>query len=992
MKNIYKIRHVTVIVAIFLFFTIQGNSQQFIYDSKGTDFWLAYMPNYHIASSPSDFIYIFITCDKPTKGTIELFRDNGTSIKTNFTISDPKKMYVFVDNFINYEIIGFNDPLNSRYYMTTNNECQTEKVVKKSVHITADDEVMVYSQSQARTTSDAFLVLPTDVLSTDYYVLSYNSDGHGTQNSSSTPSQFVIVATEDNTNVTIYPSCSTFRYGLSLKNINMNKGDVYLVQALIDNIDNNRDLTGSRVTSSSPVAVFSGHQRATIPVFNNGSQPSRDCLIEQLPPTITWGKNAFLTPFAQSKNEVKSYTDLYRIIACIDNTKIYIDSVLVQTLNAGKFIEGKLDAPHSVYSNKAILVGQYKKTADFGGGASKFGDPFFSISPPREQFMNFYRIINTQTQENGGNIYQEQYIQIVIHQDHTSSLMFDGSGVAAKYLPIPKSPYVYVNITSKDGVHEITADTSFGICVYGFGNANSYGYIGGMSFTPINFPKPEIAKIINCDSVSGTIIDSSRFLGRVFNISIPDTFKTNINVQIDKFNANSEYVQFHAQLIDKLKDGKFVIFNSLTVKLSTADTISIPGFTVNSTIGIQQNALPFIDTTIIPHRTICLPIILYNYGNFNQTISSLHLKGNNPEISLSKSPPLTIAPGQSDTLLVCYYSQNAGTIDDSIVIGNQCLERDIYTLKFSSKPDTTPPSISSVEKNCPAEINLTMQESSKGDLGIMKIDSLFRRNFDMKETYFYPKQILLNLKVIDPYQDAYFYLSIEDSAGNRSIYKKSIPGFTLAAPESAPEDYTRDFGKVAIGSFVLDTISLSNYGDFNLKFDDIYLKKNTIFSIPPAQFPFIVESGKTNNLIIGAQSLIAQNDVYRDTLIIGFNCLTKEIPLKLQSEPMQVQHYGQCDLPVVFYISEFPNGMIFQDQSISPAIVALNFIIYSKEATNTDFIIYDLLGNKILSDEFNIDAGTNQRSINISSIPSGIYTYQFKSNGNIFSKNFIKQK
>ena len=35
-------------------------------------------------------------------------------------------------------------------------------------------------------------------------------------------------------------------------------------------------------------------------------------------------------------------------------------------------------------------------------------------------------------------------------------------------------------------MHNVAADTTFGICIYGYGIATSYGYIGGMSYTPIN--------------------------------------------------------------------------------------------------------------------------------------------------------------------------------------------------------------------------------------------------------------------------------------------------------------------------------------------------------------------------------------------------------------------------------------------------------------------------------------------------------------------------
>jgi len=98
-------------------------------------------------------------------------------------------------------------------------------------------------------------------------------------------------------------------------------------------------LTGSYVHSDKPVAIFSGHQRATLPISltNVPEFSSRDCLIEEMPPLNVWGKNAFLTPFAPGINQDPSFSDLYRILAGYDSTVVSINGTKVATLMKGQF-------------------------------------------------------------------------------------------------------------------------------------------------------------------------------------------------------------------------------------------------------------------------------------------------------------------------------------------------------------------------------------------------------------------------------------------------------------------------------------------------------------------------------------------------------------------------------------------------------------------------------------------------------------------------------
>ncbi len=93
----------------------------------------------------------------------------------------------------------------------------------------------------------------------EYYGISYDTI------SSYYPSVILLVACENETVVKFASSIIT-----------LNSMETY-------QIESDNDLTGTRITSSKPLSVFSGSDCANVP------QNIRDCdhLIEQVPPTVT---------------------------------------------------------------------------------------------------------------------------------------------------------------------------------------------------------------------------------------------------------------------------------------------------------------------------------------------------------------------------------------------------------------------------------------------------------------------------------------------------------------------------------------------------------------------------------------------------------------------------------------------------------------------------------------------------------------------------------
>lgn len=470
--------------------------------NKGKDFWFSFLPNFHAAAravdpaiSLRDSLYVNITCDIATQGTITTTNRQGISRQIHFQIADPKQSYTYAVAWQGYELDGWNN--HGIPAADSINQCQ--RIALQSFHVVANDDIAVFGLNHADRTSDAFLVLPTASLGLEYRVMSYQSDGFLNTPSStivsttSTPSEFAITAVHDSTRVIIYPTAETFRYRTKIDTVILMQGQSYLVQASITRTNLRGDLTGSRVVADKPVAVFGGHQRALLPVEFRGTTSSRNCIIEQIPPLSTWGKNAFLTPFPQPTGVTSQGSDLYRVLAAYDSTDVFLGGTKLQALSAGQFITGNLNAPAFLTASKPVLVAQFKKSATdvLTTTQNVTSDPLMMIIPPKEQFLSSYRFISLQaTQINTPApptpAYSAQYVIIVAPETALSTIRFDNNLILSdQFRPIPASTYLVATLSVADGLHTASASEPIGIYAVGYGLVNCYGYVGGVKLADL---------------------------------------------------------------------------------------------------------------------------------------------------------------------------------------------------------------------------------------------------------------------------------------------------------------------------------------------------------------------------------------------------------------------------------------------------------------------------------------------------------------------------
>ncbi|HQY51459.1 MAG TPA: T9SS type A sorting domain-containing protein [Ignavibacteria bacterium] len=417
------------IILIVMFAFVNNNSSKAALDSKGTDFWLMFNGN---VSAPT--ITLFITSNINTSGNVSI---PGLAFSVPFNVTANVVTSVVLPSSV---------------------ATHTSNVVdNKGIHVTSLDEVTVYGLNYAPFTTDAYLGLPTDILGTDYTVLSYkNTSGNGVQ--------FGVVGTVNATTVTITPSVTTGpRIAGIPYNIILNQGDTYE----LTNSSGTSDLSGTTITSNQPIGVMGSNRCANIP----GGFAFCDHICEMIPPNSTFGQNFVTVPLASRTNG-----DTWRILASQNSTVVNINGVAQPAINAGQFIETVLTGQSTINSDKPILVAQYSNGSSFSGNP---GDPFMMIIPSYEQYLANYTL-STVTG------YVAHYINVVAPNAIVGSLTLDGAPVPViEFTPIGVTGFSGAQIAVTPGSHTLDGSLPFGAFQYGFNTDDSYGYPGGLNLAPI---------------------------------------------------------------------------------------------------------------------------------------------------------------------------------------------------------------------------------------------------------------------------------------------------------------------------------------------------------------------------------------------------------------------------------------------------------------------------------------------------------------------------
>ncbi len=850
-----------------LSFGSQALQGQELRDHKGREFFVTFLPNWHNQPTElEDSLYLFISSEKEARVRIEFFDKQGNPYSESFQLR-PGVMQTFSRVYRNFELDGVRSPSGSVASATP----QNQRAAPQVFYVTSDEEVTVYGLNEARWTSDAFLALPKDVLGTEYLVMTYPTDNQAV-------CQFAIVATEDDTRITVEPKARTATTGRTDPlDVRLNARQAYLVQGLPGT---STDLTGTRIVSDKPIALFSGHQRSKIP--QTIDLVSRDHLVQQVPPIPSWGGSAFITPYPQPIDADNESFDRYRVLAAEDNTQIFIDGIPARTLNAGEFMEDFIFESQWITATGPILVTQFKKSANTTNGDFKNGDPFMLINSPTEQYLDDYFCTNVTAWLNGQEVYAEdQFITIVAPTRFLSTVRLDGR-------PIDKDAWEVVSITTYSftralrvatGTHTITADTTVGVYVFGYGDADSYGYIGGMKFDSIStFDPPDIipplAFLGACgDRVyRGAVFDTLAFDKGVQTVEAPEDDWDNVRVRIGEFPRPADSVEFFAELVDPYQDGSFSLYSLDSTGADRRESFVVPGFTVNIENAGSDMRRESGHIGVGDEFERCFQFNIENYGSFPQTIDRLSFSNFPDAFNISTQLPIDIPPGESRQIEICLSTEIPGYYLDTLEIANECVDRQVLAFELRAEG----PPIIEGEPQC-FELNGAITDSLAVDSRIVTARAVpgSEQNVTLSVDPFNApaKAVTFSAQLLDRFQDGQFSVEAEDSLGLRTATDVEIPGFTVYSDLPVPQIKVIDeIGRA--GRQTCYPITLMNYGKHPQTVNRLSFQNNSAsLQIVPAEVT--IPPGERVEIQI-CLTPSAQGQL-NDTLSIGNDCIERKI-------------------------------------------------------------------------------------------------------------------
>lgn len=421
-------------------------------NSPGTEHWVAFMENLSLQFNNAPSFHLVISSETDAAGQVVV---PATGLAIPFSVQ------AFQDEVID---------LPQNIYYAAGDEAYYDF----GLRVESDEPVNVHAYHDRLYFSEATLILPTGMLGDEYLILAHDDDF------STSPSEFVVLATVDGTDVEITPSVMTASFrppGLPFT-ITLDEGQSYQTQAY-------EDLSGTRVHStdpSKPIAVFSGARQARVNCTIGGAD---DHLYNQLLPLSQWGRDYLVVPYLM-RGPVHVHA-----MAGLSSATVNAGGVSY-ALQAGESVELNITVPTRITGTADFAIGQFNDSQDCNGAS---GDPAFLFLPPLD-FRDYRMIWNART----GDGTPEHYVNVLMPSgDGADPIFLDGVDVSDEFMPVPNvSGFWFAQIPVSEGHHDLQCNKPVQAVGYGFGEYNSYsyslGFENGLSTALNDYSKAPMAR------------------------------------------------------------------------------------------------------------------------------------------------------------------------------------------------------------------------------------------------------------------------------------------------------------------------------------------------------------------------------------------------------------------------------------------------------------------------------------------------------------------
>ena len=445
--------------------------------------------------------------------------DSSSHRGTNFFIafsknqwqSESLQLFVTTLNSENTNFLASSQSLSFSFLGSVRNGSATEVAIPASLELQGQDDrqkgiwirpvnsqakLSIVAFKSTNLVSGGYLALPAHTYpglqEYTYYSVSYPSDGRLQWD---VKSGLLLVASDDNTRVTISPSQTLdipadLRAAINYRTV-INPGESYTIT--LQNLqtlafESSQDLTGTKVTSNKPISVITSHECVDVPSF----VPFCDHIVEQVPPTVTWGRFFLVTSL-----HTRRAGEQYKVVASKPSTSVTVrcirsgyispetNTTTLSFSSAGQTREFTIwpNRYCSIQATKPVMVMQLSS----GYSLDAIGDPFMLYLPPVEQFTNEISV-------NAPSGFQN-HISIVVPVQY-----FDPNQTFIRGVPIPRENWspIYCSQSQVCGfgaalgvstgvsyVYHSDVNAKIGVFVYGFEFHTGYGYPAGMELKQI---------------------------------------------------------------------------------------------------------------------------------------------------------------------------------------------------------------------------------------------------------------------------------------------------------------------------------------------------------------------------------------------------------------------------------------------------------------------------------------------------------------------------
>ncbi|MBI1836925.1 MAG: T9SS type A sorting domain-containing protein [Flavobacteriia bacterium] len=424
------------IVLIFLLSIIKIEAQDTF--DNGKDFWFAFLDNRSasVTDNLAPITYkVSLSARETTTGTIAI-----PQINWNY-------------NFI----IPANESIEIELPANIVENTQFNSIQKKGIHITASHSIYANMLNRRTFTGDASQILPIENIGNSYILNMYSYLAPVTNTPSGGHSEFVIVATEDNTLVQITPKVNLLNHAINIPyTVLLNKGESYQNQST--SLSQHVSGTEIKVLNSTckKIAVFSGSQSTEA----ISACDAADHIFDQEIPLNQWGTTYFLAPF--------KYSSVYsaQIVASQNNTVVTINNTTINLNKGQAYLINPYDwntfSTHKITSNYPISVTQYMR----GSSCAGFGDPSVVNLTPQTTGI---KDVHFQTFSSPG--IDTNYISIITETSYINEIILDGESInSSLFINYTfDAGYSYAVIPVSKGNHNLTSNHLCKIMLFGYG-------------------------------------------------------------------------------------------------------------------------------------------------------------------------------------------------------------------------------------------------------------------------------------------------------------------------------------------------------------------------------------------------------------------------------------------------------------------------------------------------------------------------------------------